>query len=222
MTRVLVVDDDPQFLRTLHILLSARGYDTVTAVTGSDALCAAAVHQPDVVLLDLGLPDSSGIEVLAGLRGWMTAPVIVVSARTDSADKVAALDAGAVDYVTKPVRSEELLARLRAAVRRAATADPVVTTTSFTVDLSAKKVIKNGSKVHLTRTEWALLETLVRRRGELVGREQLLTAVWGPGYAMATNYLRIYLSQLRRKLEDDPSRPKHLLTVARMGYRFEV
>ncbi|MEZ0366693.1 response regulator [Mycobacterium sp. pUA109] len=222
MTRVLVVDDDARFVRTLHIMLSARGYETITAATGSAALRAAAIHQPDVVLLDLGLPDFSGIEVLAGLRGWMPAPVIVVSARTDSAGKVAALDAGAVDYVTKPVRSEELLARLRAAVRRASTPDQVVRTRSFTVDLSAKKVLKNGSKVHLTRTEWALLESLVRHRGELVGREQLLTEVWGPGFVLATNYLRIYLSQLRRKLEDDPSRPKHLLTVARVGYRFEV
>jgi two-component system KDP operon response regulator KdpE len=198
----------------------------VTASTGAGALRAAAEQRPDVVILDLGLPDISGIEVLAGLRGWLTAPVIVLSARTDSADKVEALDAGADDYVTKPFGMDEFLARLRAAARRnAATAEidqPIVETASFTVDLAAKKVTKGGREVHLTPTEWGMLEMLARNRGKLVGRDELLTQVWGPAYAKETQYLRVYLAQLRRKLEDDPSNPKHLLTEAGMGYRFEV
>ncbi|BBY34574.1 DNA-binding response regulator [Mycolicibacter minnesotensis] len=225
-TRVLVVDDEPQILRALKINLSVRGYEVVTASTGAGALRAAAEQRPDVVILDLGLPDISGIEVLAGLRGWLTAPVIVLSARTDSADKVEALDAGADDYVTKPFGMDEFLARLRAAARRnAATAEidqPIVETASFTVDLAAKKVTKGGGEVHLTPTEWGMLEMLVRNRGKLVGRDELLTQVWGPAYAKETQYLRVYLAQLRRKLEDDPSNPKHLLTEAGMGYRFEV
>ncbi|BBZ22121.1 response regulator [Mycolicibacter hiberniae] len=225
-TRVLVVDDEPQILRALKINLSVRGYEVVTASTGAGALRAAAEQRPDVVILDLGLPDISGIEVLAGLRGWLTAPVIVLSARTDSADKVEALDAGADDYVTKPFGMDEFLARLRAAARRnAATAEidqPIVETSSFTVDLAAKKVTKNGGEVHLTPTEWGMLEMLVRNRGKLVGRDELLTQVWGPAYAKETQYLRVYLAQLRRKLENDPSNPKHLLTEAGMGYRFEV
>ncbi|MEZ0363981.1 response regulator [Mycobacterium sp. pUA109] len=226
MTRVLVIDDEPHILRALKINLSARGYEVVTAATGAGALRAAAEHRPEVVILDLGLPDISGIEVLAGLRGWLTAPVIVLSARTDSSDKVEALDAGADDYVTKPFGMDELLARLRAAVRRGTTASeidqPVIETASFTIDLAAKKVIKNDAEVHLTPTEWGMLEMLVRNRGKLVGREDLLKEVWGPSYARETHYLRVYLAQLRRKLEDDPSRPKHLLTEAGMGYRFEV
>ncbi|KLO31517.1 Fis family transcriptional regulator [Mycolicibacter heraklionensis] len=225
-TRVLVVDDEPQILRALKINLSVRGYEVVTAATGAGALRAAAEQRPDVVILDLGLPDISGIEVLAGLRGWLTVPVIVLSARTDSADKVEALDAGADDYVTKPFGMDEFLARLRAAARRnAATAEidqPIVETASFTVDLAAKKVTKNGGEVHLTPTEWGMLEMLVRNRGKLVGRDELLTQVWGPAYAKETQYLRVYLAQLRRKLENDPSNPKHLLTEAGMGYRFEV
>lgn len=225
-TRVLVVDDEPQILRALKINLSVRGYEVVTAATGAGALRAAAEHRPDVVILDLGLPDISGIEVLAGLRGWLTVPVIVLSARTDSADKVEALDAGADDYVTKPFGMDEFLARLRAAARRNAAAaeidQPIVETSSFTVDLAAKKVTKDGGEVHLTPTEWGMLEMLVRNRGKLVGRDELLTQVWGPAYAKETQYLRVYLAQLRRKLEDDPSNPKHLLTEAGMGYRFEV
>lgn len=226
MTKVLVVDDDPQLLRALRINLSVRGYEVMTAPTGSRALAVAAEHPPQVVILDLGMPDVSGIEVLAGLRGWLTAPVIVLSARTDSSDKVGALDAGADDYMTKPFGMDELLARLRAAVRRATVAtgadNPVVETKSFTVDLSIKKVIKNGAEVHLTPTEWGMLEMLVRNRGKLVGREELLREVWGPKYATETHYLRVFLAQLRRKLEDDPSHPTHLLTEAGMGYRFEV
>jgi two-component system, OmpR family, KDP operon response regulator KdpE len=179
-----------------------------------------------VVILDLGLPDISGIEVLGGLRGWLSAPVIVLSARTDSSDKVQALDAGADDYVTKPFGMDEFLARLRAAVRRNAAASetdqPVIETDAFTVDLAAKKVTKDGVEVHLTPTEWGMLEVLVRNRGKLVGREELLKEVWGPGYATETHYLRVYLAQLRRKLEADPSHPKHLLTESGMGYRFEA
>ena len=224
--RVLVVDDEPQILRALRINLSVRGYDVVTVTNGTDALRAAAEFRPEVVILDLGLPDMSGIEVLGGLRGWLSAPVIVLSARTDSSDKVQALDAGADDYVTKPFGMDELLARLRAAVRRAAASvdadEPVVETASFTVDLAAKKVIKNGAEVHLTPTEWGMLEMLVRHRGKLVGREELLREVWGPAYAKETHYLRVYLTQLRRKLEDDPSHPRHLLTEAGIGYRFEA
>ncbi|MFC7676809.1 response regulator [Mycolicibacterium sp. GCM10028919] len=225
MTRVLVIDDEPQILRALRINLSVRGYEVHTAATGVEALTVAAEHKPDVVVLDLGLPDMSGIEVLEGLRGWLTAPVIVLSARTDSSDKVEALDAGADDYVTKPFGMDEFLARLRAAVRRGATSvetdQPVVETASFTVDLAAKKVTRGGVDVHLTPTEWGMLEMLVRHRGKLVGRDELLKEVWGPAYAKETHYLRVYLAQLRRKLEDDPSHPKHLLTEAGMGYRFQ-
>jgi two-component system KDP operon response regulator KdpE len=225
MTRVLVIDDEPQILRALRINLSVRGYEVTTAATGAEALRAAAEHRPDVVILDLGLPDISGIEVLAGLRGWLTVPVIVLSARTDSSDKVEALDAGADDYVTKPFGMDEFLARLRAAVRRASSTteddQPVIETSSFTVDLAAKKVTRSGVEVHLTPTEWGMLEMLVRHRGKLVGREELLKEVWGPSYAKETHYLRVYLAQLRRKLEVDPSHPKHLITEAGMGYRFQ-
>ncbi|SRX93925.1 putative transcriptional regulatory protein KdpE [Mycobacterium tuberculosis H37Rv] [Mycobacterium shimoidei] len=225
MTRVLVIDDEPHILRALRINLTVRGYEVITASTGTGALRAAAEHPPDVVILDLGLPDISGIDVLAGLRGWLSAPVIVLSARTDSIDKVEALDAGADDYVTKPFGMDEFLARLRAAVRRntaAETDQPVIETASFTVDLAAKKVTKNGTEVHLTPTEWGMLEVLARNRGKLVGREELLKEVWGPAYAKETHYLRVYLAQLRRKLENDPSHPRHLLTEAGMGYRFET
>jgi len=225
MTRVLVIDDEPQILRALRINLSVRGYEVSTAATGAEALRVAADHRPDIVILDLGLPDMSGIDVLAGLRGWLTVPVIVLSARTDSSDKVEALDAGADDYVTKPFGMDEFLARLRAAVRRASSSteedQPVVETSSFTVDLAAKKVTKGGTEVHLTPTEWGMLEMLVRHRGKLVGREELLKEVWGPSYAKETHYLRVYLAQLRRKLEVDPSHPKHLITEAGMGYRFQ-
>ena len=225
MTRVLIIDDEPQILRALRINLSVRGYEVTTAATGAAALRAAAETRPEVIVLDLGLPDIDGLEVLAGLRGWNDTPVIVLSARSDSSEKVAALDAGADDYVTKPFGMDEFLARLRAAVRRGAASvdadEPVVETDSFTVDLVAKKVVKNGSEVHLTPTEWGMLEMLVRNRGKLVGREELLKEVWGPSYATETHYLRVYLAQLRRKLEDDPSHPRHLLTEAGMGYRFE-
>jgi len=223
MTRVLIIDDEPQILRALRINLSVRDYEVVTAATGAEALRTAAEHRPDVVVLDLGLPDMSGIDVLDGLRGWLTAPVLVLSARTDPLDKVEALDAGADDYVTKPFGMDEFLARLRAAVRRSSAGDtdePVIETSSFTIDLANKTVTKSGTEVHLTPTEWGMLEILVRNSGKLVTREHLLTEVWGPTYAKSTHYLRVYLAQLRRKLEDDPSRPIHLLTESGMGHRF--
>jgi DNA-binding response OmpR family regulator len=225
MTRVLVVDDEPQLLRALRINLTARGYQVITAVDGSAALRAAGEGKPDAVVLDLGLPDLDGSEVIAGLRGWTSVPIIVLSARTDSTDKVQALDAGADDYVTKPFGMDELLARLRAAVRRAKTTapedEPVVDTATFSVDLAAKRVVRDGTEVHLTPTEWGMLEILVRNKGRLVGQKQLLKDVWGPAYANETHYLRVYLAQLRRKLEADPSRPRHLITEPGMGYRFE-
>ncbi|MEU4246628.1 response regulator [Amycolatopsis sp. NPDC026612] len=224
---VLVVDDEPQIVRALRINLTARGYKVITAHDGTAALKAVAETKPDVVVLDLGLPDLDGTEVIAGLRGWTTVPIIVLSARGDSADKVEALDAGADDYVTKPFGMDELLARLRAAVRRSAVtgaddADAVVDTESLSIDLAAKKVRRDGEEVHLTKTEWGVLELLVRNRGRLVAQKQLLHEVWGPSYETESHYLRVYLAQLRRKLEREPSRPRHLLTEPGMGYRFEV
>jgi two-component system KDP operon response regulator KdpE len=224
---VLVVDDEPQIVRALRINLNARGYKVITAHDGTAALKAVAETKPDVVVLDLGLPDLDGTEVIAGLRGWTTVPIIVLSARGDSADKVQALDAGADDYVTKPFGMDELLARLRAAVRRSAVAgaddvDAVVNTESFSIDLAAKKVRRDGHEVHLTKTEWGVLELLVRNRGRLVAQKQLLHDVWGPSYETESHYLRVYLAQLRRKLEPEPSRPRHLLTEPGMGYRFEA
>jgi two-component system KDP operon response regulator KdpE len=223
---VLVVDDEPQIVRALRINLAARGYKVITAHDGAAALRAAAETKPDVVVLDLGLPDMDGNEVIAGLRGWTTVPIIVLSARGDSPDKVLALDAGADDYVTKPFGMDELLARLRAAVRRSVVStsddsDPVIRTEAFTVDLAAKKAERDGHEVHLTKTEWGVLELLVRNPGRLVSQKQLLRDVWGPSYENETHYLRVYLAQLRRKLEREPSRPRHLLTEPGMGYRFE-
>ncbi|MGY1772075.1 response regulator [Blastococcus sp. SYSU D00813] len=222
MSRVLVVDDDPQLLRALRITLRAAGYEVVTAADGRTALSEAAAGHPDVVVLDLGLPDLDGTEVLAGLRPWFGGPVLVLSARTDSTDKVEALDAGADDYVTKPFDMGELLARLRALLRRNATGpgEPVVTTAHFTVDLAAKQVTVDGGAVRLTPTEWALLAELVRTPGRLVGQRHLLQAVWGPAYEKETHYLRVYLNQLRRKLEPDPAHPRYLRTEPGMGYRF--
>ena len=204
-TRVLVVDDEPQIVRALVINLKARKYEVDAAHDGATALELAAARHPDVVLLDLGLPDMDGVEVIRGLRGWTRVPVIVLSARHSSDEKVEALDAGADDYVTKPFGMDELLARLRAAVRRAepvgGDGDVVVETATFTVDLAAKKVHRDGKDVRLTPTEWHLLEVLVRNGGRLVGQKQLLQEVWGPSYGTETNYLRVYMAQLRRKLE---------------------
>ena len=223
MTRVLVVDDEPQLARALAINLRARRYDVDVAGDGRTALDLAASKSPDVVVLDLGLPDIDGVDVIRGIRGWTQIPIIVLSARQDSDDKVEALDAGADDYVTKPFGMNELLARLRAAVRRGQPADmpAVVKTDDFTVDLAAKKVSRDGIDVRLTPTEWHLLEILVRNSGRLVSQKQLLHDVWGPAYGKETHYLRVYLAQLRRKLELDPSQPRHLVTEPGMGYRFE-
>jgi two-component system KDP operon response regulator KdpE len=223
MTRVLVVDDEPQIVRALRINLRARGYDVDAAPDGRTALDLVARRHPDVVILDLGLPDMEGVEVIKGLRGWTALPIIVLSARQTSDEKVEALDAGADDYVTKPFGMDELLARLRAAVRRVLPAEEgaVIETSSFTVDLAAKKVSRHGADVRLTPTEWHVLEVLARNAGRLVSQQQLLREVWGPPYENETGYLRVYLAQLRRKLEDDPSRPRHLITEPGMGYRFE-
>jgi len=222
VSRVLVVDDDPQLSRALRITLHAAGYDVGTAPDGRTALHKAAADHPDLVILDLGLPDLDGTEVLAGLRPWFTGPVLVLSARADSHDKVRALDAGADDYVSKPFDMGELLARMRALQRRSATEpeDPVVRTDHFTVDLVAKQVTVDGTAVRLTPTEWSLLSELVRAPGRLVGQRQLLQTVWGPAYEKETHYLRVYLAQLRRKLEPDPANPRYLTTEPGMGYRF--
>jgi two-component system KDP operon response regulator KdpE len=222
---VLVVDDDPAILRALSINLAARGYHVLQAADGAQGLAAAARERPDAIVLDLGLPDMDGCDVIRGLRGWTSTPIIVLSAREQEAQKVAALDCGADDYVTKPFGMDELLARLRAAIRRAAPAPdvPVVETDDFTVDLAAKRVtLAAGSDVRLTPTEWQLLEMLARQAGRLVTGRQLLAEVWGPAYQTETHYLRVYMAQLRRKLEPDPSRPRHLLTEPGLGYRFSV
>ncbi|GAB3818198.1 response regulator [Kribbella italica] len=224
MTRVLVVDDEPQIVRALQINLKARRYEVHVAGSGTAALKVAAQHPPDLVILDLGLPDFDGVEVIRGLRGWTEAPILVLSGRTDSTDKVEALDAGADDYVTKPFGIDELLARMRAVLRRsgAAAEEPVVTVGDAEVDLAAKRVtMANGDEVRLTPTEWHLLEVLVRHPGKLMSQRQLLTEVWGPGYENAGGNLRFYMGQLRRKLEADPARPQHLRTEPGMGYRFE-
>jgi two-component system KDP operon response regulator KdpE len=224
MTRVLVVDDEPQIVRALQINLKARGYEVHLAGTGTSALKVAAQHPPELVILDLGLPDFDGVEVIRGLRGWTDAPILVLSGRTDQTDKVEALDAGADDYVTKPFGIDELLARMRAVLRRSNIAqdEPVVTVGGAVVDLAAKRVtVENGEDIRLTPTEWHLLEVLVRNPGKLMSQRQLLTEVWGPGYETASGNLRFYMGQLRRKLEPDPARPKHLLTEPGMGYRFE-
>ncbi|WP_089154416.1 response regulator [Micromonospora sp. NBS 11-29] len=224
MTRILVVDDEPQILRALRINLRARGYDVEVADTGAAALKAAAGHPPDLVVLDLGLPDLDGAEVIRGLRGWSGVPIIVLSGRAGSEDKVAALDAGADDYVTKPFGMDELLARIRAVTRRLVAATPGMPALRIgrhTVDLADRTVKRDdGTEVRLTPTQWAVLEKLLRNPGKLVSQRQLLHDVWGPEYQRETTYLRQYLAQLRRKLEDDPARPRHLITEPGMGYRY--
>jgi two-component system KDP operon response regulator KdpE len=224
--RVLIVDDEPQILRALGINLRARKYAVTTAASGAEALAVAAATLPELVVLDLGLPDMDGVDVIHGIRGWSTVPIIVLSGRSESRDKVDALDAGADDYVTKPFGMDELLARMRAATRRAAPAAevPVVTFGQTTVDLVAKTAVVDGPDgpvdVRLTPTEWHLLELLLRHPGKLLSRRYLLTEVWGPAYTGESGYLRLYLAQLRRKLEAEPSRPRYLLTEPGMGYRF--
>jgi two-component system KDP operon response regulator KdpE len=241
VTRVLVVDDEPQIVRALRINLRIRHYDVQTAATGTEALEQASKHPPDLVILDLGLPDLDGVEVIQGLRGWTTAPIIVLSGRADSIDKVEALDAGADDYITKPFGMEELLARMRAVGRRASADgdEPRFRIGDLVVDLAAKRVIREpagtaaaaadgqeqagqgGADIRLTPTEWHLLEVLLRHPGKLLSQQQLLNEVWGPGYADATGNLRLYMAQLRRKLEPDPARPRWLLTEPGMGYRYQ-
>ncbi|MGW6575773.1 response regulator [Streptomyces sp. NPDC054945] len=228
MTRVLVVEDDPQLVRALKINLQARKFEVEEAPDGGSALRLAAARKPDVIVLDLGLPDMDGIDVIKSVRGWSRVPILVLSARHTSEDKIRALDAGADDYVTKPFSMDELLARLRAAARRQEpTADSqadkvtVVTTDEFTVDLVAKKVHRGERTVRLTPTEWHLLEILITHPGRLITQSRLLLEVWGPTYGENTNYLRVYMAQLRRKLEADPSHPRYLITEPGMGYRFE-
>jgi two-component system, OmpR family, KDP operon response regulator KdpE len=242
VTRVLVVDDEPQILRALRINLRVRDYEVHVAATGAEALEVAGRYPPDLVILDLGLPDLDGVEVIQGLRGWTKAPIIVLSGRADSLDKVEALDAGADDYVTKPFGVEELLARMRAAVRRTGIPEdlPRIRLGELVVDLAAKRVVRQApvpagldpageapageapaEGIRLTPTEWHLLEVLLRNPGKLLSRNQLLTEVWGPGYADATGNLRLYMAQLRRKLEPDPARPRWLITEPGMGYRYQ-
>jgi len=223
--RVLVVDDEPGLVRALAINLRSSGWEVATAPDGARALDLAATWHPDVVLLDLGLPDISGLDVIAGIRGWSRVPIVVLSARQHGEDKVDALDAGADDYVTKPFAMNELLARLRAAVRRAAPGDAteaVVEAGDLTIDLARRRVLRHGEEVRLTPTEWALVDILVRHRGKLVSRDQLLREVWGPAYVSETGYLRVYTANLRRKLERDPSHPRHFITTPGMGYVFET
>ena len=224
MTRILCVDDEPQLLRGLRVNLEARGYDVDAALDGGAALRSAAARRPDLVLLDLGLPDMDGIEVIRGLRVWGTMPIVVLSARELEPDKIAALDAGADDYVTKPFGMGELLARIRAAERRAAPSDEaaVIDTPDFRVDLAGKRISRDGGDVHLTPTEWQLVELLVRNPGKLLTQRALLQEVWGPRYEQETNYLRVYMAQIRRKLEPDPAHPRYFLTEPGMGYRFEA
>ncbi len=235
MSRLLVVDDEPQLLRALRITLSARGHQVRTAADGREALADAAAHPPDVIILDLGLPDMDGLAVIEGLRGWTTAPIIVLSGRSGSSDKVHALDAGADDYVTKPFGIDELLARLRAVSRRATGPDdnPVVSVGAYTIDLAARRATRTDPSggetvedadvkdVRLTPTEWHILEILVRHPGKLVSQRQLLAEVWGPAYTGEFHYLRQYLARLRRKLEPDPARPRYLVTEPGMGYRYQ-
>jgi two-component system KDP operon response regulator KdpE len=224
MTRVLVVDDDPALVRALYINLHARGYDVLSADTGTSALTVAARQSPDVVILDLGLPDLDGSQVIAGLRGWTRVPILVLTAREGQASKVAALDAGADDYVVKPFGMDELLARLRAVLRRASPdpSQPVIVTDDFTIDLAGKRVITAEGEVKLTATEWHLLEILARNDGRTVEHRKLLENVWGSSYTGQSNYLRVYMASLRRKLEKDPSHPRYLLTASGLGYRFQA
>ena len=219
--RVLITDDEPGLRRTLAIGLRANGYEALTAGDGRTALQACREDSPDLVILDLGLPDIPGIEVLRQLRAWTAMPVIVLSARTDSADKVEALDAGADDYVTKPFGLEELLARIRSAARRAGTDQPVLTAGELVIDRGSRTVLRTGAPVRLTPTEWSLLLVLTRTPGRLVDQRDLLHEVWGPGYDTQSNYLRVHLAALRKKLETDPARPRHLITEPGIGYRFE-
>jgi len=225
VTRVLIVDDEPQILRALRINLTARQYEVVTAADGGSALRAATEEHPDLVVLDLGLPDIDGVQVIRSLRGWTPVPIVVLSGRASSKEKVDALDAGADDYVTKPFSVDELLARIRAVTRRRIPPDAerVARIGRYSVDLERHTAVDDdGGAAHLTKTEWQLLDVLLRNPGKLVSQRQLLQEVWGPTYLEQTQYLRQYMAQLRRKLEDDPTRPRHLLTEPGMGYRYQA
>ena len=222
MSRILIVDDETQIRKALEVNLRTRGYDIDLASTGEDALASAAAHLPDLVLLDLGLPGVDGVDVIRGLRGWTDVPIIVVSARFSDADKVVALDAGADDYVTKPFSINELLARIRASLRRHQPLpdEPTITTADFTIDLLDQRVTRSGSDVHLTPTEWDIVAYMSRHAGRLVSQRQLLQHVWGPAYERETNYLRVHLASIRKKLEPEPGRPRYFITEPGIGYRF--
>lgn len=225
--KILIADDDPQILRALRVTLSARGYDVITAGNGVDAINAAIEHHPDIFMLDLGMPELDGIQVIEAIRGWTQAPILVVSGRSGAADKVEALDAGADDYVMKPFSIDELLARIRALTRRVPHSGTTLVTHigDVTIDLTAKSITSatsaSSERIRLTPTEWQVLEILVRNAGKLVTRQSLLTEIWGSEHVTDTGYLRLYISQLRKKLERDPSNPEHLLTESGMGYRFQ-
>lgn len=232
MMKILVADDDPQFLKALKITLHSQGYDIVTARDGVECITVAVKEHPDLFVLDLGMPRMDGMGVIQGVRGWTEAPILVVSGRTDAREKVAALDAGADDYVTKPVSIDELLARIRALLRRVAlegaseSAAPLTRFGDVTVDLNAKAVFRGGSgrqtRIRLTPTEWKVLEVLVRNAGKLVTRQDLLTEIWGAQHVKDTGYLRLYISQLRKKIEPNPAHPRYLKTEPGMGYRLDI
>ncbi|WP_288782808.1 response regulator [uncultured Cutibacterium sp.] len=221
--RILIADDDPQFLRALRITLGARGYEVLLARDGQHALEMAIDHKPDIILLDLGMPRLDGVKVIEAVRGWSSAPILVISGRSGSAEKVEALDAGADDYVTKPFSMDELLARIRVLTRRIGQdegdEEPIVAFGSVWVDLAAHTVTRDGANVRLTPTEWRVLELLIHNEGRLVTRQTMLSQVWGSEHVTDTGYLRLYISQLRKKLEPEPSRPRYLITDAGMGYR---
>jgi two-component system KDP operon response regulator KdpE len=221
---VLVVDDDASLRRTLALNLRARGYTADLAGTGEVALQMAASHHPDVVILDLGLPGMDGLDVISGIRGWSKVPIVVLSGRDLESMKVRALDLGADDYLTKPFGMDELFARIRAATRRAVVpeGDPVVTTPDFTIDFAAKRVVRGGEVVRLTPRQWRIVEVLVRNRGRLVTHAELLRDVWGPGYSTETNYLRVFMTHIRQRLEPEPSHPRYFITEPGMGYRFQL
>jgi len=223
MSRILVVDDEPQIRKALSVTLRASGYDVLVVGSGEEALTQIAGARPDALILDLGLPGIDGLEVIEALRGWSDVPIVVLSVRGEESDKITALDAGADDYVTKPFGMGELLARLRVVLRRRGgdSPEPVVTTEHFTIDLSAHRVTVAGEEVRLTPIEWALVERLVAHPGRLITQRQLLTEVWGPGVEQQTQYLRVHMSNLRHKLEPDPSRPRYFHTESGIGYRFE-
>ena len=221
--RILIADDDPQFLRALRITLGARGYEVLLARDGQHALEMAIDHKPDIILLDLGMPRLDGVKVIEAVRGWSSAPILVISGRSGSAEKVEALDAGADDYVTKPFSMDELLARIRVLTRRIGQdevdEEPIVAFGSVWVDLAAHTVTRDGANVRLTPTEWRGVGVLIRNEGRLGTRQTMLSQVWGSEHVTDTGYLRLYISQLRKKLEPEPSRPRYLITDAGMGYR---